>query len=297
MIYFISFSLCFILYVSAQQTVLTNPISGAIYSCSNQYSDNPCVNAFDNNVDDNWSAPINTTSPQYAVITLDSPMTVTSYQLYMLDQEDVLSDGKDYSWLPSSWTFEGSNDGTTYTTLSTVSKYISALSSSGYQSFTCSSTASYKYYRFYVTANWFIDNGYSDADTVALIELVLAFDSPTALPTTKPSSPTIAPTSAVPIVKPSIVPSVSVSKKPSIAPSVSASKKPSIAPSVSASKKPSTAPSKAKPSIAPSKAKPSIAPSKAKPSIASSMKPTALRSSRPTTNPTVKETKPKPSPI
>jgi hypothetical protein len=119
-------------------------------------------------------------------------MTVTSYQVYFLDQVTVLPTGEDYSWLVSSWTFEGSNDGSNYNILSTVYKHLvgTARKSSGFDLFNCSSPASYKYYRFYVTANWFIDNMYSDIDSLSLIELKLIVkdSSPTMLPTALPTA-------------------------------------------------------------------------------------------------------------
>ena len=202
-------SVCLIFKQTATAEVLTNPISGAIYSCSSTYlPSTPCERAFDNQLNNFWEAFITSSNPQYALITLDSPMTVTSYQVYMLDsstQFDYKYSFTDYSYLPASWTFQGSNDGSTYTTLSTVSKYNSDSSiSTGYQSFTCSSTASYKYYRFFVTASWLSDN-FEIPYPLALIELVLTgtVDSSTALPTTMPSP--------VPTVKTSIAPSVSAS--------------------------------------------------------------------------------------
>ena len=77
------------------QLALTNPISGATYDCSGQIDNTstPCSNAFDNGVNSGWSVPINSTYSPYAVITLSSPMIVTSYQLYMLGQEDAIGEG------------------------------------------------------------------------------------------------------------------------------------------------------------------------------------------------------------
>jgi hypothetical protein len=120
-------------------------------------------------------------------------MTVTSYQVYFLDQDNtVLPTGEDYSWLVSSWTFEGSNDGRNYNILSTVYQHLVSTSrkSSGFDLFNCSSPASYKYYRFYVTANYYTDNGNFDSDTLALAELQLIVNdtSPTTLPTTLPTA-------------------------------------------------------------------------------------------------------------
>jgi hypothetical protein len=100
----------------------------------------------------------------------------------------IIDNGGDYSFQVSSWTFEGSNDGGNYTILSTVHKYFPS-ESPEFVLFNCSSPASYKYYRFYVTANWFIDNGYSNSDTLMLVELqlILKDTSPTTLPTEMPS--------------------------------------------------------------------------------------------------------------
>ena len=174
-------------------TLLTNPIPGASYSCSGQWlnSTNGCSEAFDNNVNTAWMQTINSTSsPQYAVIALSSPMIVKSYQVYMLPCADgYLIDGYDYSFQVSSWTFEGSNDGSNYTILSKVHKYFPGDKSPEFVLFNCSFPASYKYYRFYVTSNWFIDNGYTELDTLMLTELqlILKDTSPTTLPTEMPS--------------------------------------------------------------------------------------------------------------
>jgi len=185
--------LVYVLYVSGD-TILTNPISGANYSCSGYLdSVHACSKAFDNDTSTAWMQTINAKlSPQYAVIALSSPMTVTSYQVYFLDDVKVLPTGEDYSWLVSSWTFEGSNDGSNYTILSTVHKHFPSVSDTSpeFVWFNCSSPASYKYYRFYVTANWYIDAKYSDSDTLTLIELKLIVKdtSPTTLPTTLPTA-------------------------------------------------------------------------------------------------------------
>ena len=168
-------------------------LSGASYNCTGQISsDESCSNAFDNNVNTFWMQNINTTSQQkqYVNITLSSPMIVTSYQVYMLtkDSNVLLGSGYDYSFQVTSWTFEGSNSGSSYTTLSTVNYYdISNVPyPASYILFNCSSPASYKYYRFNVAANWFIDNGYSTSDNFMLIELVLNVSSPSS-PTPRPT--------------------------------------------------------------------------------------------------------------
>lgn len=180
----------YVLYASAD-TVLTNPISGASYNCSGQIdSTYSCSKAFDNNVNSAWVQSINTSSPQYAVIALLSPMTVASYQVYMI-HDGYYIDGYDYSWQLSSWTFEGSNDGSNYTILSTVDSYFPSKSVSNpkFYFFNCSSPGSYKYYRFCVKRNWFIDNRYSEVDTFILVELqlILKSASPTTIPTAMPS--------------------------------------------------------------------------------------------------------------
>jgi len=183
----------FVLFLSESEATLVKNYNYN-YSCTGQIdSNNACSNAFDNDVGTAWMQSINVTSPQYAVITLSSPMTVTSYQVYMLAEADGYvfgSSGYDYSWQVTSWAFEGSNSGDSYTTLSTVNNYnIKYIKSPGqFVLFNCSSPASYKYYRFLVKANWFMDNGYSDGDTLALIELVLNVIPPTSQPSSQPSS-------------------------------------------------------------------------------------------------------------
>jgi hypothetical protein len=187
--------LVYFIYVSADKALM-NPISGASYSCSGHLNSDDCSKAFDNNVTTAWVQSINTSSPQYAVIALSTPMTVTSYQVYMLDYDYVLPPSYlgsiDYSWLVSSWKLEGSDDGIKYTNLSTVEKYFPSFSekSNRFDLFNCSSPARYKYYRFYVTANWFMDNGYSDSDTLVLLELQLITKetSPITVPTTLPTA-------------------------------------------------------------------------------------------------------------
>ena len=176
-------------------------ISGASYNCSGQLnSEDACSNAFDNNVTSFWMNDINITSTQqqYVVITLSSPMIVTSYEVYMLSLYAMIG-VYDYSWQVTSWQFLGSNDESSYTTLSTVTNYnINSLVSPGYIVFNCTSPASYKYYRFHVIANWFISQGYSDSDSFILVELVLnGTSSPTPSPTSSPTTP-IQTTSSVP---------------------------------------------------------------------------------------------------
>ena len=160
-------------------------LSGVSYNCSGQLnSDHPCTKAFDNNVTSFWLQSINVTLPQqqYIVFALSEPMIVTSYQVYMLKPNEMLPCELpvpcDYSWQVTSWAFEGSNSGSSYTTLSTVKYYdINNIISPGTKGkfilFNCSSPSRYKYYRFRVIANWFIDNGYGNSDTLMLIELRL----------------------------------------------------------------------------------------------------------------------------
>jgi len=194
--------------------------SGASYNCSGQLSSEvACSNAFDNNITTFWMNDINITSPQqqYVVITLSSPMVVTSYMIYMLAMNSVIGN-YDYSFQVTSWAFQGSNNNSSYTTLSTVTDYnINNIVDPGaYIVFNCTLSASYKYYRFNVLANWFINNGYSTQDSFMLIELVLnGTYSPSSQPTSQPSSPSSQPTS-----QPSSQPS-SPSSQPSSSPTPS----------------------------------------------------------------------------
>jgi hypothetical protein len=189
-------------------------ISGASYNCSGQLnSEVACSNAFDNNVNSFWMNDIDITSTQqqYVDITLSSPMIVASYEVYMLSSSAMIG-LYDYSFQVTSWAFLGSNNESSYTTLSTVTNYnILSLANSGYIVFNCTSPASYNY-RFHVIANWFISNGYSTSDQFMLVELVLnGTSSPSSQPTSSPSQPSSSPTPG-----PSPSPTIPIQTTPSV---------------------------------------------------------------------------------
>jgi len=190
----------FIFSIDISESTLVS-LSGANYSCSGQlnYID-ICSNAFDNNITTYWLQNFTSTSPQKqnVVITLDFPMYVTSYEVYMLSyMTDYGLYG--YSYQVTSWTLEGSNTGSSYSTVSTVTwNYtdINNIKSPGsFILFNCSSPASYKYYRFNVIGNFYTDSGYGYADDFILIELVLlngtSQPSPTPSPTSIVTTPSI----------------------------------------------------------------------------------------------------------
>jgi len=121
-----------------------------VVSATSQYSGGTsywAFNAFDKNNINGWLSNARPTVafPQALVLNYASTLSIDSYT--------VMSAYYDYgSVSPRDWTFEGSNNGTSWTVLDTRSGVTTWASNTRY-SYTLASQASYQYYRMNITAN------------------------------------------------------------------------------------------------------------------------------------------------
>ncbi|WP_419785985.1 discoidin domain-containing protein [Pseudodesulfovibrio sp.] len=119
---------------------------GASASASGYYLSYYPANAIDGGVTGDsplWVSNLGDTAPTYTV-TLPAEQTITSYAM--------VNRTADLTQIPKSWTFEGSNDGSTWDVLHIVSGELSWAANER-REFDCDTTGSYLYYRLNVSAN------------------------------------------------------------------------------------------------------------------------------------------------
>lgn len=128
-------------------TMTSNTAPSGIASVSSSYGGGyEAYKVFDKTITSSWQTPSGTTTGwlQYQFPTAKR---ITKYKI---------TDFGSATYAPNSWTFLGSNDGTTWTTLDTRSGIVFTNSETKY--FTFSNAVSYLYYKINITAN----NGGSD---------------------------------------------------------------------------------------------------------------------------------------
>lgn len=97
-------------------------------------------NLSDNNVSTWWFT--NSSLPQWILLSCPSASRVTRYKFNVMDTP----------YNPTSWTFSGSNDGESYTTLDSKSGYTFVAGPGEYETFDIQNTSEYSYYRLNATA-------------------------------------------------------------------------------------------------------------------------------------------------
>jgi len=130
--------------VIPRMTSNTNP-SGTV-SYSSQYGSYPGWHAFDDNQTSGWLTNGGGV-PCYLGYQFDSAQTIVAYKLKAWNLI-----GETNRQI-TTWTLEGSNNGTDWTTLDTVTGYTWATITE-YYSFTVDSPGSYTYYKIAITANF-----------------------------------------------------------------------------------------------------------------------------------------------
>jgi hypothetical protein len=111
-------------------------------SSSSNFSGEPPANAFDASASTFWDT--NGTSSGWLQAQLSTAVALTTYKITRRD--DIPNRN------PKTWTFKGSNDGTTFTTLDTQTN-ITWPTTGETKTFTFTNTTAYLYYRLDVTAN------------------------------------------------------------------------------------------------------------------------------------------------
>lgn len=107
---------------------------------------NPFANAFNGAFSNEWAAGGSSTTPWW--ISLDiGPYYAGTCTSYKLAASGAMAPGNG----PKSWTFQGSNDNSSWTTLDTQTNH-AALSTSVATTFNVSGAASFRYYRLNITA-------------------------------------------------------------------------------------------------------------------------------------------------
>ena len=74
---------------------------------------------------------------------------VTHYKIWFTDTTDTYG-----TQMPATWTLQGSNDGSNFTTLDTVTGYNYRTMGSGWQEFVVDTPGTYRYYRLVISANY-----------------------------------------------------------------------------------------------------------------------------------------------
>jgi molybdopterin-binding protein len=125
----------------------TNIATGGTPTCSTTFSTFACTNAFDANNGTSWLANATTATIKYVT---GSGNIVQSYTV----QGPVVSGdgGANASRSPKTWTMEGSNDGSSWTTLDTRSNE-TAWGTGETRTYPVSNSTSYTQYRLNITAN------------------------------------------------------------------------------------------------------------------------------------------------
>lgn len=143
--------------INPNMTSNTSP-SGYITSASSSFDPGIYApyKAFDGNVQavssDCWttSAAPTAVSPQWLMLQVPSPVSISSYSVTNRNFTSNISSPRD-------WTLQGSNNGTDWTVLHTVSSSTDNVSNS-VRSYTISPTATYSYFRLHITARNGTDN-------------------------------------------------------------------------------------------------------------------------------------------
>ena len=134
---------------AAPVTASSSDLTGSgTASASSAYSGNPASAAFDNNTTTSgWGN--NNAMPSWLEYDLGSAQVATSYTLLRSSLQTGGWSSNSYS--PSAWTFQGSNDGSTWTTLDTQTGQIIYLDAAK-ATYSFSNSTAYRYYRIYITA-------------------------------------------------------------------------------------------------------------------------------------------------
>jgi hypothetical protein len=126
-------------------TMTSNTAPSGVCSASSNYSATPAYYAFDHGNTNGWIT--NGTSTGWIQYQFASAVTITSYEVTPWSTDNFPSRS------PTAWTLEGSNDGSTWTTLDTRTYSSSAWLLNTPALFGIASPGSYAYYRLNVTAN------------------------------------------------------------------------------------------------------------------------------------------------
>ena len=148
---------------------LPSPYIASCTNCSGGYSSSPPYYAFDGTLANPWATGESTPYP--AILELDlgtgNSVILASYSL-----ASTTSGGSYGDWVnsePKTWTFQGSNDNSTWTTLDTETN-VTGWSGGVTKNFPFSTVVAYRYFRINITAN----NGGSDNGVIGEVYLYAA---------------------------------------------------------------------------------------------------------------------------
>lgn len=138
---------------------------GAALASTEANASNQAWQAFNNNSSDKWTANATTGTLRYD-FTSAYAKVITHYSILAINPGAT-----DMTIAPGSWTFQGSNDGSTWTTLDTQTS-VATWAAGEKRTYKTANTTSYRYYRINITAN----KGHASLVQIAELEFL---NSPT----------------------------------------------------------------------------------------------------------------------